>query len=450
MQNKVLIANRGEIAVRIIRACKEMGIATVAVYSQADKDSLHVKLADEAVCIGPTSSKDSYLNIKSILSAAISTGSTLIHPGYGFLSENSKFSQMVKECKIKFIGPNHKVIDMMGNKTRARDIAKQADIPVVPGSEGVIETPEEGLKVASKIGYPVLIKASSGGGGRGMRVVNEEKEFKKAFETASLEAENCFGDKTVYVEKLIENPRHIEIQIIADQHGNVVHLGERDCSIQRRKQKVIEEAPSPFIDEELRKKIGDAAVKISKHVKYENAGTVEFITDKEGNFYFIEMNTRLQVEHPVTELVTGVDLVKEQIRVANGKKLSFKQKDIKIEGHAIECRINAEDPEQNFMPSPGKINGLLLPGGLGVRIDTFIYNDYSVVPYYDSMIGKLIVHAKTRKEAIRRMRRSLEEFIIDGIKTNIEFQYVIMHDPEYVRGNYDTGFVENFLKKANG
>ncbi|CCV64675.1 Acetyl-CoA carboxylase, biotin carboxylase [Alteracholeplasma palmae J233] len=443
-QNKILIANRGEIAVRIIRACKELGILTVAIYSKADENSLHVKLADEAVCIGGNLSKDSYLNMSRVLSAAIATGCNAIHPGYGFLSENPKFVSMVEECQIRFIGPKASVIEKLGDKATARKIAISASIPVVEGSEGIIENAKEGLKIAKKIGYPVMIKASSGGGGKGISIVYSDQDFLSVFEKTQLEAMANFGDNQLYIEKFISNPRHIEIQILADHHGNTIHLFERDCSMQRRNQKMIEEAPSSFINDSLRKKMGQAAVKLAKTVGYTNAGTVEFLVDKEGKFYFIEMNTRIQVEHPVTEMITGVDLIKEQIKIAYDKKITLKQKDLTILGHAIECRINAENPFKNFMPTPGRIKRILLPGGLGVRIDGFIYPDYDVLPFYDSMLSKLIVFGKTRKEAIRKMRVALEQFVIEGIDTNIEYQYMIMHHPEFIKGSYDTGFIARF------
>lgn len=450
MKNKVLIANRGEIAIRIIRACRELGIETVAVYSKADQNSLHVKFSDEAICIGEAPSSESYLNINQIISAAIATGCNAIHPGYGFLSENSKFAQIVENCNISFIGPSHQVISMLGDKATARRIAKEAGVPVVMGSEGIVKDSKEGARIAKEIGYPVMIKATSGGGGRGITICRSEADFLKGFERTSLEAEKSFGDKSLYIEKYIENPRHIEIQILADKFGNVIHLGERDCSVQRRNQKMIEEAPSPFIDEKLRQAIGESAVNLAKAVNYVNAGTVEFIVDKDGNYFFIEMNTRVQVEHPVTEMVTGIDIVKEQIKIAYGNGLSYNQSDIKINGHAIECRINAEDPDKNFMPSPGKVKNLVIPGGFGVRVDSHLYSDYEVPPYYDSMLGKLIVHGNSRREAIRKMRYALEQFIVSGVKTNIEFQYVIMHNPDFVKGVYDTSFIEKFLKLAKG
>ncbi len=443
-QNKILVANRGEIAVRVIRACKELGIPVVAIYSKADESSLHTKLADEAVCIGPARSKDSYLNMQAVLSAAIATGCNAIHPGYGFLSENPKFIEMVEATGIKFIGPSSNVVSKLGDKATAKMIAKAAGVPVVEGSEGIIETKEDGIKIAKQIGYPVMIKASAGGGGRGISVWYNDQEFSKAFEMTSMEAETSFGDKSVYVEKFVENPRHIEVQIMGDSKGNVVHLFERDCSMQRRNQKLIEEAPSAILNDDLRKKMGLAAVKLAKSVGYEGAGTIEFLVDKRKNFYFIEMNTRIQVEHPVTEMITGIDLVKEQIKVAYGKELSFKQKDLKILGHAIECRINAENPLNNFMPTPGRIKKVLFPGGFNVRFDSHIYPDYDVPPFYDSMVGKLIVFAPNRKEAIRKMRVSLEQLVIDGITTNIEYQYAIMHAPDFIKGTYDTGFIAKF------
>jgi acetyl-CoA carboxylase biotin carboxylase subunit len=448
MQNKVLIANRGEIAIRVIRACKELGIKTVVVYSTADKDSLQVKFADESICIGKEKSVDSYLNMNRILSAAISTGCNAIHPGYGFLSENEKFVQIVEECNIKFIGPKSDVIAKLGNKAMAKKIAKQYHIPIVEGSDGPVLSAEEGFELAKKIGYPILIKAINGGGGKGMSIVKREEDFLKLFAQTQMEAKANFGDSEVYLEKFVENARHIEIQILADHFGNVIHLGERDCSMQRRNQKVIEESPSPVMTPLLRRMMGQAAVHLAKGVGYENAGTVEFIVDRDGKFYFIEMNTRIQVEHPVTELATGFDLVKEQIKIAYDNPLTIKQKDVFITGHTIECRINAEDPLNNFRPSPGLIKNIVFPGGNGVRIDTHIYASYVVPPYYDSMLAKLIVHAPTRKEAIRKMRVALEQFIIDGIITNIDFLYVLMHNPEYVKGIYDTGFIKKVLEEA--
>ncbi|PKK90903.1 MAG: acetyl-CoA carboxylase biotin carboxylase subunit, partial [Tenericutes bacterium HGW-Tenericutes-7] len=386
----------------------------------------------------------SYLHMNRVLSAAISTGCNAIHPGYGFLSENSEFVEMVESCQIQFIGPTSKTIQMIGDKAEARRIAKEHGVPIVEGSDGVIENAQEGLKIAKKIGYPVMIKASSGGGGRGISIVRSDEEFLSAFERTSMEAETSFGDKSLYIEKFIESPRHIEIQIIADHHGNMVHLFERDCSMQRRNQKMIEEAPSPVLNEMLRRKIGQTALRLAKAINYRNAGTLEFLVDSKGNFYFIEMNTRIQVEHPITEQITGVDLVKEQIKIAYGKELSFKQRDLKINGHAIECRINAEHAMKGFIPAPGKIQNILFPGGIGVRIDTHIYPGYEVPPFYDSMIAKLIVHAPTRREAIKKMRVALEQFVVEGIHTNIEYQYLIMHNPDFIKGQYDTGFIARF------
>jgi len=439
--NKVLIANRGEIAVRIIRACKEMGIATVAVYSEADKDALHTHMADEAICIGPATAKDSYLNIQNILSATVLTGAEAIHPGFGFLSENSKFAKMCKECNIVFIGPEPECIDKMGNKSNARDIMINAGVPVVPGSEGAIITEAQLIKTAEEIGYPVMIKASAGGGGRGIRVVYEKERLIKDYESAKSEAKAAFGDDTIYMEKFIEKPRHVEIQILGDKHGNVIYLGERDCSIQRRNQKVLEEAPCPIMTEKLRKIMGETAVRAAKAVSYDNAGTIEFLLDKDGKFYFMEMNTRIQVEHPITEMITGIDLVKEQIRIAAGEEIQITQSDVKLSGHAIECRINAENPEKGFMPSPGKVETLIVPGGFKVRIDSAVYPGYVIPPNYDSMIAKLIVHGKDRNDAISIMRRALSEFVIEGVYTNIEFQYKILMDEDFVEGNYDTGFI---------
>lgn len=448
MQNKVLIANRGEIALRIIRACKELGVKTVAIYSTADKDSLHVTFADEAICVGSERSKDSYLQMNRIISAAISSGCNAIHPGYGFLSENEKFALMVEECQLKFIGPKSEVIAKLGNKSMARKIAKQNHIPIIEGSENTLSSPEEALVLARQIGFPVIIKAANGGGGKGMSIIRQEADFLRLFQQTTMEATANFGDPSVYMEKYIENARHIEIQIFADQFGNVVHLGERDCSMQRRNQKVIEEAPSPIMTPTLRRMMGMAAITLAKSVNYENAGTVEFIVDQNGKYYFMEMNTRIQVEHPVTEMATGFDLVKEQLRIAYGNELSFKQRDIHVQGHTIECRINAEDMLNQFRPSPGKIKNIVFPGGNGVRMDTHIYNGYVVPPYYDSMLAKLIVHAPTRKEAIRKMRVALEQFIIDGIITNIDFLYVLMHNPEFVKGNYNTSFIQNVIAEA--
>lgn len=441
MIKKVLIANRGEIALRIIRACNEMQIQTVAIYAKGEEMALHVQLADEAICVGKAGAKDSYLNMTSILSAAVATGCDALHPGFGFLSENETFAKRVTECGMKFIGPKSEIIAKMGDKAEARTTAIAAKVPVVPGSKGIIKDEKDGLKVANKIGYPVLIKAVSGGGGRGMRVAHHKNEFPILLKTAQMEAEAAFGDGTVYLEKFIENPRHIEFQILADQHGNVIHLGERDCSIQRRNQKVVEEAPSFLLTDKLRKKMGEDSIKLAKTVGYENAGTIEFLVDRHENYYFIEMNTRIQVEHPVTEMVTGVDIVKLQLRIANGETLPLTQKDVVIKGHAIECRINAEDPENQFQPSPGTIDVLMLPGGNGVRIDSAVYPGYVVSPHYDSMIAKLIVYGDTREEAVEKMRRALEETVILPLKTNIDFQYQIMNDKDFKLGIFDTSFI---------
>ena len=450
MISKVLVANRGEIAVRIIRACREMNIETVAIYSTADKDSLHVKLADEAVCIGKPLPKDSYLNIESIITAAVLTGADAIHPGFGFLSENAKFARICRECNIKFIGPTPEMIELMGDKARARQMMIEADVPVVPGSDGTVDAAEDARVLAKRIGYPVILKAVSGGGGRGMRIVWNESEIEMAFNTASNEALSAFGDGSMYLEKYIVEPRHIEFQILGDAYGNVVHLGERDCSLQRRHQKVIEEAPSPCISPALRKKMGEAAIRAAKAVKYENAGTIEFIVDKDRNFFFIEMNTRIQVEHPVTEMITGIDLIREQIRIASGERLQFTNKDIQIKGHAIECRINAENPKLNFRPCAGKIVELHLPGGRGVRVDTAIYPGYSVPPTYDSMLAKIIAYGDTREEALSIMRRALAEAVIEGIDTNIDFQYDLIHTDAFNEGYFDTSFIEKNLDSILG
>lgn len=450
MFKKILIANRGEIAVRIIRTCHELGIEAVAVYSTADRMSLHVQLADEAICIGPAKSKDSYLNMKNILQAAISTGCDAIHPGFGFLSENATFSRLVEACGLTFIGPSGDVIDLLGNKSAARSVMREMDVPVVPGSQGKIENEEQALAWARQIGFPVLIKASAGGGGRGMRRAYNEEGFLDAYLTAKEEAKVCFGDDDMYIEKLVLHPKHIEFQILADRQGNVIHLGERDCSIQRRNQKMIEEAPCAKMSETLREEMGAAAIRAAKACHYTNAGTVEFVLDENNNYYFIEMNTRIQVEHPVTEMITGVDIVKEQIRIAAGQPLSYTQDEIVIRGHAIECRINAENPQKGFQASPGTIKQLHLPGGLGVRIDTALYQGYQVVPHYDSMVAKVIVHGNTRLEAIRRMRRVLEELMIDGIDTNLELQYVILHHSDFVRGHFNTSFIEDNLEELIG
>ena len=446
MIRKVLIANRGEIAVRIIRACRELGIKTVAIFSEIDKDAMHTELADEAICVGTSKSKDSYLNESNILSAAVVTGCNAIHPGFGFLSEKASFASMCEECNIKFIGPSSETISIMGNKSMAREIMKKANVPVIPGSDGLINNIEEAKIEAKKIGYPIMIKASSGGGGKGIRIVPNESELENAYFTAKTEAKNNFSDDSVYMEKFIENPRHIEFQILADSFGNVIHLGERDCTIQRRNQKVLEEAPSIILSNKLREKMGIAAVNAAKAVNYINAGTIEFLLDKHGDFYFMEMNTRIQVEHPVTEMITNVDIVKEQLNIANGKELSLSQDDIVIEGHAIECRINAENPNKGFAPCPGKINFLNIPGGNGIRVDTAVYNGYSIPPTYDSMIAKLIAHGKTREEAIRKMLRALDEFVIDGVDNNIDFQISILNNELFRLGNYDTSFISNEFK----
>lgn len=442
MIKKVLIANRGEIAVRIIRACREMGIETVAVYSEADREALHTKLADEAVCIGPASSGDSYLSMERIISATIVTGADAIHPGFGFLSENAKFAELCERCHITFIGPKSSVIASLGNKQKARNTMIQAGVPVIPGSEKSVEEVTEAASIADQIGYPVIIKAVLGGGGKGMRTAYSPKEFAQSFQTAKKEAKMAFGDGTMYLEHYVENPRHIEFQILADHYGNVIHLGERDCSIQRNHQKMIEESPSIALSEELREKMGEAAVQAAKAAGYVNAGTIEFLLDKSGAFYFMEMNTRIQVEHPVTEWVTGIDLVKEQIRIASGETLSCTQDEVQLTGHAIECRINAENPKKGFRPSPGTITDMYLPGGKGVRIDTAIYPGYSIPPYYDSMIAKLIVWAKDRQEAIQKMQSALGEMVIEGVHTNIDYQYEILNHPDYLSGNVDVGFIQ--------
>ncbi len=441
MFEKILIANRGEIAVRIIRACREMGIKTVAVYSEADRDALHTLLADEAICIGPAPSTDSYLNMEQILTACVVMKADAIHPGFGFLSENARFAELCEKCNIRFIGPSAAVIHKMGNKSEARRTMIDAGIPVVPGSREPVYTVEEGLKTAREIGFPVMIKASSGGGGKGMRVSKSEEDFESNFQNAQMEAVKGFSDNTMYIERFVEHPRHIEFQILADRYGNVIHLGERDCSIQRRHQKVLEEAPSAAISDELRSRMGKAAVRAARAVGYENAGTIEFLLDKNKEFYFMEMNTRIQVEHPVTEAVTGMDLIKEQIRIADGQPLNIRQEDIRISGHAIECRINAENPEKNFMPCPGTIRELHLPGGRGVRVDTAMYNNYKIPPNYDSMLLKLIVHDKDRESAIAKMRSALGELVIDGVTTNLDFQYELINDADFENGNVDTDFI---------
>lgn len=442
MIQKVLIANRGEIAVRIIRACREMGIETVAVYSEADKEALHTQLADEAICIGAATSTESYLNMERIISATITSGADAIHPGFGFLSENSKFAALCEQCHITFIGPDAEIIQKMGHKSQARNTMIAAGIPVIPGSTEPIYDADTGARIADSIGYPVIVKAALGGGGKGMRVAYTPEEFHVSFHTAQKEAELAFGDNTMYLEHFVEHPRHIEFQILADHYGNIIHLGERDCSVQRNHQKLIEESPCIAITEELRNKMGEAAVKAAKAAHYKNAGTIEFLLEKNEQFYFMEMNTRIQVEHPVTEWVTGLDLIKEQIRIASGLPLSYTQNDIHLTGHAIECRINAENPKKNFMPSPGHITEIYLPGGNGVRIDTAIYSGYTVPSYYDSMLAKLIVYADTREEAISKMRSALGEVIIEGIETNIDYQYEIINHPDYISGDIDIEFIE--------
>lgn len=440
--NKILIANRGEIAVRIIRACKEMNIKTVAVYSDIDRDCMHTRLADEAVCIGPAESSKSYLNIKNIIEAANITGADSIHPGFGFLSENSKFAKICEESNLKFIGPSYNAIEAMGNKSNAKEMMKTAGIPVIPGSNGSIKGLKDAMSIAKKIGYPVMLKAANGGGGKGIRIVRKERELEENYNIVKQEAKTSFFDDEIYMEKFIENPRHIEVQILADEYGDVACLGERDCTIQRKNQKVLEEAPSTVIDNKLRNKLSEVAIKVAKVANYTNAGTVEFLVDKNKNFYFMEMNTRIQVEHPITEENTGIDLIKEQIRIAAGEKLRFKQNKINIVGHSIECRINAENPSKNFRPSPGKITGLNLPGGNGIRIDTSVYEGYTIPPTYDSMIAKIIAHGNTRNEAIAKMKRALEELVIEGVETNRDFLFDIITNLDFIRGNYDTSFIE--------
>ncbi|MEA3494175.1 MAG: acetyl-CoA carboxylase biotin carboxylase subunit [Candidatus Margulisiibacteriota bacterium] len=442
MFKKVLIANRGEIAVRIIRAAKELGMETVAVYSEADKDSLHVKIADEAFCIGPPAPNKSYLNIPAIMSVAELAGVSAIHPGYGFLAENAKFVEICTASNIKFIGPPINAMQKMGDKATARKTVQKAGVPVVPGSDGIISDVNEALKLADGIGFPVLVKATAGGGGRGMRVVFDRKDFANLMKTAQSEAEACFGNPDVYIEKFIEEPRHIEVQVMADNYGNVIHLGERDCSIQRRHQKLVEEAPSPVIDDRTRRKIGESAVRAAKAVNYEGAGTIEFLYDKHGKFYFMEMNTRVQVEHPVTEMITNTDIIKMQISVAEGDKLRYRQGDINFKGHCIECRINAENHERNFMPSPGEIKAYLAPGGLGIRVDSHAYPGYKVLPHYDSLVAKLITWGKNRKDAIRKMERALDEYVIDGIHTTIPFHLKVLRNEAFRRGETTTKFIE--------
>ncbi len=447
MFQKILIANRGEIAVRIIRACREMGIVSVAVYSEADRDALHTQLADEAVCIGKAPASDSYLNMERILSAAIATKAQAIHPGFGFLSENAHFAEMCESCKIAFIGPSAAAIGKTGNKSEARAAMENAKIPVVPGTEEAVREAEEGVKAADRIGYPVIVKASLGGGGKGMRIVRSRGEFDALFRLAQQESVHAFGDGAMYIEKYVERPRHVEVQILADKYGNIVWLGERDCSIQRRHQKMIEESPCAALDEALRRRMGEAAVRAAGAVGYENAGTVEFLLDRDKNFYFMEMNARIQVEHPVTEMVTGVDLVKEQIRIAAGERLRIRQEDVRIQGHSIECRINAEDPKRDFMPCPGRVENLHFPGGNGVRVDSALYDGYTVPPYYDSMLAKVAVLGEDRAEAIRKMRSALGEVIVDGITTNLDFQYGILGHPAFLKGDIDTHFIPDHFEK---
>ena len=442
MFQKILIANRGEIAVRIIRACRELGIRTVAVYSEADREALHAQLADEAICIGPAPAADSYLDMERIISACIAVKADAIHPGFGFLSENSKFARMCRKCHITFIGPSPEIIDRMGNKSEARNTMSKAGVPVVPGTKEPVKDVQTARHFAREIGYPVMIKASSGGGGKGMRIAESDLDFAENFQMAQMESMRGFGDDTMYIEKYVKDPKHIEFQIIADKFGNVVQLGERDCSIQRNHQKVIEESPCAILNEKLRKEMGETAVRAAKAAHYENAGTIEFLLDKDRNYYFIEMNTRIQVEHSVTEMVSGVDLIKEQIYVAAGMPLSVTQEDIRLNGHAIECRINAENPEKNFMPCPGTIGQVHLPGGFGVRVDTAVYSGYEIPPYYDSMIAKVIVHDRTRAGAIHKMRSTLGELILEGITTNVDFQYEILNNRDFCAGDFDTSFIE--------
>lgn len=447
MFQKILIANRGEIAVRIIRACREMGIETVAVYSEADKDALHAQLADEAICIGPAKARDSYLNMERILSATLASGAQAIHPGFGFLSENSKFVEMCEKCNLVFIGPSGDIIRKMGNKSQARDTMIKAGVPVIPGSKKAIYSVEEGIGEAEEIGYPLMIKASSGGGGKGMRISRSKEDFAENFKTAQRESENAFADNTMYLEKYIEKPRHVEVQILADKMGNVISLGERDCSIQRRHQKLIEESPCTAISQEVRKKMGQVAVSAAKAIAYENAGTIEFLLDASGDFYFMEMNTRIQVEHPVTEFVSGLDLIREQIRIAAGLPLSLKQEEVSLSGHAIEVRINAEDPGRNFLPSPGTITDMYLPGGKGIRIDTALYRGYKIPAQYDSMMMKVIAYDSNRELAIKKLKSALGEIIIEGITSNLDFQFEILNHEEYQKGNIDTHFIEEYFEE---
>ncbi|MCI8965220.1 MAG: acetyl-CoA carboxylase biotin carboxylase subunit [Clostridia bacterium] len=447
MLNKVLIANRGEIAVRIIRACKEMNIKTVAIYSDIDKDAMHTRLADEAICIGPADPRKSYLDFKNIIEAASITGADSIHPGFGFLSENSRFAKICEESNIKFIGPSYKVIDLMGNKSNAKELMKKAGVPVIPGSDGSIKNIDEVIEIADKIGYPVILKAAAGGGGKGIRIVYDKEKLEENYNIVKQEAKLSFNDDEIYIEKFVQNPRHVEVQIMCDEHGNVIHLGERDCSVQRKNQKVIEETPSTAIDEKLRNKMGEAAIKAAKAAGYTSIGTIEFLVDKDKNFYFMEMNTRIQVEHAITEMRTGIDIVKNQIRIAAGEELKIKQKDVEFRGHSIECRINAENPSKKFMPCPGTITGLNLPGGNGIRIDSAIYEGYTIPSTYDSMIAKIITHGENRNEAISKMKRALEEIVIEGVDTNIDFLFKIIKNPNFIRGNFDTSFIEKEILK---
>ena len=442
MLKKVLIANRGEIAVRIIRACREMGIRTVAIYSEADKKALHTSLADEAICIGPAASSKSYLNIKAILEAACLTGADSIHPGFGFLSENSNFAKICEEIGIKFIGPNYKLIDLLGNKSKAKETMKNAGIPVVPGSDGLIKSKEEAISIARNISYPVILKASAGGGGKGIRIAYSEEELINAYDIVKQEAKISFNDDSIYLEKYVEKPRHIEIQILADEYGNAIHLGERDCSIQRRNQKIIEETPASILDEETKRKMGEVAVKAVKEIGYTNAGTIEFLVDKNKNFYFMEMNTRVQVEHAITELVTGIDIIKQQIKIASKEKLEYTQEDIIFKGHSMEARINAENPDKNFMPCPGTIKDLHIPGGNGIRVDTAIYTGYSIPPTYDSMIAKIIVYGENRKESIAKLKSAVAELVVDGITTNADFILKILENEKFNQNDYDTSFIK--------
>ncbi len=447
MFKKILIANRGEIAVRIIRACREVGVRCVAVYSTADRNSLHAQIADEAICIGGPQTKDSYLNMNAIIQATLNCGAEAIHPGFGFLSENAEFARLCEKFGIVFIGPSYNSIEMLGDKATAKETMKNVGVPVIPGSDGAVSSLEEAREIAERAGYPVLVKASAGGGGRGIRRVDSPEELEAQIESAQREAMNYFGNDAIYIEKFLINPHHVEIQILADQHGNYVYLNERDCSMQRRNQKVLEECPSPIISPELRKKMGQAAVTVAKQCGYYNAGTIEFLVDENRDFYFMEMNTRIQVEHPITEEVTGIDLVKAQIEIASGMPLKITQDDVKINGHAIECRINAENPELDFRPSPGTITALYMPGGPGIRIDGAVYQGYTITPYYDSMISKLIAHGSDRNDAIRKMKWALAEFIVEGVDTNIDFQLEIIRHPDFINGNYDIGFLGRYMDK---